>query len=167
MYIAVCDDDKDELLRISSLLDTYRQERKASVLYKTFQNAADLLVTAKSGSYSLYLLDVMMPGTTGMEAAREIRSFDTEAKLVFLTSSPEFAAESYSVKAHDYLLKPAKSEQLFAILDALLTEQKKPLEGVSLKTKSGMARVLFSQLAFVEINSKRLFFIWRTAVYER
>lgn len=158
MYLAVCDDDKDELLRISSFLDTYRQERRVPVHYRTFQNADDLLATARSGSYALYLLDVMMPGTNGMAAAREIRGFDTETKLVFLTSSPEFAAESYAVKAHDYLLKPAKAEHLFSILDALLAEQQKPQEGVSLKTKSGMARVLFSHLAFVEVNSKRLYF---------
>lgn len=158
MIIAICDDDKEELLRISSLLDTYRQERKAPILYKTFQSATDMLATAKSGNYLLYLLDVMMPETSGMEAAREIRNFDTEAKIVFLTSSPEFAAESYSVKAHDYLLKPAKPEHLFSILDALLVEQQRPIEAIGLKTKKGITRILFSNLVFVEINSKRLYF---------
>lgn len=158
LHIAICDDDKDELALISSLLDTFRQERRAPLCYKTFQSAADLLATAKGGSYVLYLLDVMMPGISGMEAAREIRGFDTEAKLVFLTSSPEFAAESYSVRAHDYLLKPVRPERLYAILDGLLAEQQRPKEGLYLKTQKGIARVLFSNLAYVEINNKRLCF---------
>lgn len=41
-----------------------------------------------------------MPGQTGMEAVREIREFDTAVKIIFLTSSAEFAVESYTVGAY-------------------------------------------------------------------
>lgn len=36
LYIAICDDDSKELSRISSILDVYRRERKAPIVYKTF-----------------------------------------------------------------------------------------------------------------------------------
>lgn len=158
MQIAICDDDSSELARLSSFLDTYRQDRCAPVTYKTFLSPLELLSTTKSGDYALYLLDVMMPGLNGMETAQEIRSFDTETKIVFLTSSPEFAVESYAVKAHDYILKPARAERLFPILDALLTEQQRPYEGLTVKTQSGITRILFSNLAYVEVMNKRVYF---------
>lgn len=120
MQIAICDDDQDELGCISSILDTYREERKASIAYHVFYSATELLTTAKSGDYDLYILDVMMPAINGMEAAVEIRSFDQEAEIVFLTSSPEFAVESYKYKAQNYLLKPARREQIFSLMDMLL-----------------------------------------------
>jgi DNA-binding LytR/AlgR family response regulator len=158
LIIAICDDDSQELAHISSFIDTYRQEKKASLIYKTFQNAIELLSTVSNGDYDILLLDILMPGLTGMQAAHEIRAFNAEVKIVFLTSSPEFAVESYAVKAYDYILKPASKDKLFSILDALIAEEQKPLEGLIVKTQAGMARILFSKLAFVEVMNKKLYF---------
>ncbi|MDD2956864.1 MAG: LytTR family DNA-binding domain-containing protein [Oscillospiraceae bacterium] len=158
MQIAVCDDDPEELVRISSILDDYRQERKASICYRTFHSATELLATAKSGDYDLYLLDVMMPAVSGMEAARELRGFDQDAALVFLTSSPEFAVESYRYKAQDYLLKPAKRERLFPLLDALLAKRQASGECLSVKTKTGATLILYERLAYVEVVNKWVYF---------
>ena len=47
-----------------------------------------------------------MVGLNGIELAKEIRSSDKAADIIFLTSSPEFAVESYTVKASNYLVKP-------------------------------------------------------------
>ncbi|MGE4273719.1 MAG: LytR/AlgR family response regulator transcription factor [Desulfitobacterium sp.] len=158
MKIAVCDDDLQELDRISSLLDTYLKDTKAGLIYKTFHNATELLSTMSSSDYNLLLLDVLMPGMTGMEAAHEIRGFDTVVKIVFLTSSPEFAVESYAVKSYDYILKPVSKDKLFSILDSVIAEEQKPLEGLTVKTQSGLTRILFSKLAFVEVMNKKLYF---------
>ena len=49
---------------------------------------------------------MIMPLVNGMDTARELRQADTAVRLVFLTSSPEFALESYEVRAFGYLLKP-------------------------------------------------------------
>lgn len=168
MKIAICDDDKDELLFISSLLDTYRQERMVAMHCAEFRSAAELLPTAKDGTYDLYLLDVMMPGVNGMETAKEIRSFDQKACIVFLTSSPEFAVESYRYQAQDYLLKPARAEQLYALLDTLLTKAQKSRESFEVKTKAGMTPILFDKLVFLETAGKSMLFhlsdgtVWET-----
>ncbi len=111
-----------------------------------------------SGDYDILLLDILMPGINGMQAAHEIRAFDAGVKIVLLTSSPEFAVESYAVKAYDYILKPVSKDKLFSILDAVIAEELKPLEGLTIKTQSGVARILFSRLAFVEIMNRKLYF---------
>ncbi|MEG1683979.1 MAG: LytTR family DNA-binding domain-containing protein [Oscillospiraceae bacterium] len=158
MKIAICDDDKDELLFISSLLDTYRQERMVAMHCAEFRSAAQLLPTAKDGTYDLYLLDVMMPGVNGMETAKEIRSFDQKACIVFLTSSPEFAVESYQYQVQDYLLKPAKAAQLYPLLDTLLAKARKSQESLGINTKAGRIQILFDQLVFLEVTGRCLFF---------
>lgn len=158
MKIAICDDDSQELNRISSFIDTYRRESNASLTYKTFQSATELISKVSSADYSILLLDILMPGINGMQAAHEIRAFDAGVKIVFLTSSPEFAVESYAVKAYGYILKPVSKDKLFSLLDAVIAEEQKPLEGLTVKTQSGMARILFSRLAFVEIMNKKLYF---------
>lgn len=50
------------------------------------------------GMCDLVILDIFMGGVTGMDVAREIRRSDREVKLVFCTTSNEFASESYEVK---------------------------------------------------------------------
>ena len=156
--MAICDDDSLELERISSFIAAYRQEKKVPLTYKAFQSATELLSTMNSGDYDILLLDILMPGLTGMEVAHEIRGYDAGVKIIFLTSSPEFALESYAVKAYDYILKPASRHNLFPILDALYAEEQKPLEGLIVKTQAGMARILFPKLAFVEVMNKKLYF---------
>ena len=111
-----------------------------------------------SSAYDILLLDILMPGINGMQAAHEIRAFDAGVKIVFLTSSADFAVESYAVKAYDYILKPVSKDKLFSILDAVIAEELKPLEGLTVKTQSGITRILFSRLAFVEILNKKLYF---------
>lgn len=158
MKIAICDDDKDELIYISSILDKYIEERAVFMRYDTFHSATELLSSTKSGVYDLFILDVIMPGVNGMETAKEIRSFDQDTSIVFLTSSAEFAVESYQYKAQDYLLKPAKPEKLYQLLDTLVLKSKESQDILKVKTKTGMARIPFSKLAFLDVIGKCLYF---------
>lgn len=158
MYIAVCDDQAEELESLLKLLRNWQAERNRTVRYKAFRSAAAMLDVAHKEAFTLYLLDVMMPGISGMEAAREIRTFDAAAEIVFLTSSPGFAYESYGVKAMEYLLKPISSKLLYPILDRLDVREQRPQESLTLKSGGTLIRVPFSQLAFVEVNGKHLYF---------
>ena len=158
MYIAICDDQIEELEVLTNLLQIWQAERQTTLRYQTFRNATGLLDAAEKERFTLYLLDIMMPGTNGMAAAREIRGFDDAAEIVFLTSSAGFAYESYGVRALDYLLKPIQGSTLFPILDRLSLREQRPQEGLTLKCGPTLVRVPFSQLAFVEVMNKHLSF---------
>ena len=158
MYIAICDDQVEELEISLDVLNAWQEERQNPIRFKTFRNAAQMLDAAQKEPFTLYLLDVMMPGMDGMEAAREIRSFDDSADIIFLTCSPEFAYESYGVKASEYLLKPISAKLLYPILDRISLREQKPEEGLVIKSGSTLIRILFSRLTFVEVNGKHLYF---------
>ena len=158
MYLAVCEDQKEELDAICFLLDAWAAECGAAVRRRAFQSAAELLESARRERFTFYLLDVMMPGVDGMEAAREIRRFDDAAEIVFLSSSPGFAYESYGVRALDYLLKPVEREKLFALLDRLYLQEQKNSDALILKTSPAIVRVPFSQISYVEVIRKHVNF---------
>lgn len=158
MYIAVCDDETEALGTISALLSDWEADRQLPLRRQLFSNAMELLDAARRERFTLYLLDVIMPTVDGMAAARELRTFDCAADIVFLTSSPEFACESYRVQTLDYLLKPVDREQLFRLLDRLYLREQRPQEALVLKTSTTIIRVPFSQLVFVEVIGKRLYF---------
>lgn len=156
--IAVCDDEAETLESLTGLLDRWREERCPSMRYQAFSGASQLLDAARKARFTLYLLDVVLPGADGIDAAREIRGFDDAAEIVFLSASPEFAYRSYGVRAADYLLKPIHAGLLFPILDRLALAEQRPQEGLTLKCGSALVRVPFSQLSYVEVNRKRLYF---------
>jgi len=117
-----------------------------------------MLSAAKKDSFSHYLLDVMMPGMDGITAAQEIRTFDTDAKLIFLTSSREYAYQSYRVKAYDYLLKPVQTEELTALLKQLQSQEESAMDCLSIQNGRSIFRISLAQLSYVEVNQKHLYF---------
>ena len=117
--IAFCDDDMEVLHQMNELLDRYRVERNEDITYAAFQSPFELLTEIEKGIRpDILFLDVVMPGQNGMDVAKEIRQYDTNMKIIFLTSSPEFAVESYSVGAYFYQLKPIWEESFFRLMDA-------------------------------------------------
>lgn len=119
--IAFCDDDMEVLHQMNELLDRYRVERNEDITYAAFQSPFELLTEIEKGIRpDILFLDVVMPGQNGMDVAKEIRQYDTNMKIIFLTSSPEFAVESYSVGAYFYQLKPIWEESFFQLMDAVL-----------------------------------------------
>ena len=158
LRIAACDDDEKERLRIAELLGRYREEKNAPLHFDVYRSGVGLLEAREQIPYDLLLLDILMPGLNGMDAAKEIRLTDGETKLIFLTSSPEFAVESYSVEAYSYLLKPVTSEKLFPLLDRLFSEQRQSEQVLTLMRPAGVMRIPFSKLSVLEVSNKKLRF---------
>lgn len=158
MYIAICDDQESILQELSQLLVQWQKRHGIHLHFKTYQNPSQLLDAAPDEQFSVYLLDVVMPKTDGLSAARTIRGFDSNADIVFLTVSPEFAFESYSVHASDYLLKPIDPQAFFAMLDRILLRQKVQQESLHIKCGRNTMRIPLHMLTYVEVNGKHLFF---------
>ena len=121
IQIAICDDNIDELSNMIRLIDQYKSSKHLNCQYAAFQNGFELISALEKGKrFSIYCLDIIMPSYTGIAVAKEIRGFDKNAPILFFTSSTEFAFESYSVKAINYVLKPISKEKLFFTLDEVL-----------------------------------------------
>ena len=109
MKIAIVDDRPEELNRILQFTQNALPQAKLF----TFPSGEAFLETWKQGEYDLILLDIFMDKILGIDVARKVREDDTDVRLVFCTTSNEFACESYEVGANYYLQKPI-SEASFA-----------------------------------------------------
>ena len=158
--IAFCDDDMEVLHQMNELLDRYRVERNEDITYAAFQSPFELLTEIEKGIRpDILFLDVVMPGQNGMDVAKESRQYDTNMKIIFLTSSPEFAVESYSVGAYFYQLKPIWEESFFRLMDAVLVEcEKKKKNSLILRSKDGITRIDLQQLEYCEVLGRKLLF---------
>lgn len=159
MKIAICDDNQKELHMISELIGKYQAPDETTIHCDTYQNALDLMASLTSNDYDVLLLDILMPGFSGMEAARELRQSNNALPIIFLTSSPEFAVDSYRVHAFDYLLKPVQPEHLYESLDRIRSMKDNHLvNSITLKTAKAVYILSLSQIEYVEINNRTLTF---------
>lgn len=158
--IAFCDDDLAVLQQLQELLGRYRVERSREIAYTAFRSPLDLMAEIERGvRYDVLLLDVLMPGENGIEVAREIRGYDNDVKIIFLTTSTEFAVQSYTVGAYFYQLKPIWEESFFRLMDAVLADcRREDRDSVILRCKTGIARVELSDLEYCEVIHRTLFF---------
>jgi len=158
MNIAICDDNPLELKKITDIVESYASQSGRPIRFRTFTDAETMLAASRKEHFTHYFLDIMMPGTDGISAAHEIRSFDTDANLIFLTSSKEYAYQSYRVKAYDYLLKPIQREELTALLKQMQSQEERIRDCLSIQIGRSIFRIPFDELSFLEVNQKHLYF---------
>ncbi len=165
LQIALCDDNIDELSNMVQLIDLYRTSKHLSCEHAVFPNGFEMISALEKGKrFDIYCLDIIMPGFTGIDVAKEIRGFDKTAQILFFTSSPEFALESYSVKAINYILKPISKEKLFFTFDELLEQikTKKEEDAVIVKSNAGIQKILISNLVFAEVIGRNVLYHLRS-----
>lgn len=158
--IAFCDDDLSVLNEMNGLLDKYRVERNQKMVSVAFHSPLELLAEMEKGMRpDILLLDVIMPGENGISVAKEIRQYDNTVKIIFLTSSSEFAVESYTVGAYFYLLKPILEDNFFQLLDSVISECERAQQySLILRCKSGITQIDLEKLEYCEIIGRTLVF---------
>lgn len=73
------------------------------------------------------LMDVEMPGMTGIECARAIQDRDPRTVLVFATAHEEYMASAFEVYAFDYLVKPFRVERAVQTLQRIRERLRGPV----------------------------------------
>lgn len=160
--IAVCDDDRTQLCQLSEYIKEYtaRNAARFEVRLQCFENGADLLAAHEKGErFQVILLDIIMPLISGIETAQEIRELDKVAKIVFLTASPEYALDSYKVKAFSYLLKSSSKEELFRLFDEAINELAiSEAECIVVRSRAGLIKLYFHSLEYVEVDRRTVYY---------
>ena len=153
LRIAICDDEAQYVHQTAKLVQEYlggRPDLSGQVF--PFRLGRELLCQVEeAGGFDLYLLDIIMPGLNGIETGRQLRQLGDGGEIVYLTTSADYAVDSYSVRAFFYLLKPLEKDRLFQVLDAAVKKlNERRGKAVLITTKDGPRRVLLDQILYVE-----------------
>lgn len=157
---AFCDDDLTVLEEVGALFEKYCKTCSQEMVYAMFGSPLEVLEEIERGMrWDILFLDVLMPGQNGIDVAKEIRQYDKDVKIIFLTSSAEFAVESYTVGAYFYQMKPVREAQLFELLDSVIAACEKARQGsLLLFSKSGIRRIELGKIEYCEVMGRTLLF---------
>lgn len=156
MKIAVCDDCPVARKSTENMINKWAADSEIKTELFLYDNGDELLKSAHTNRFDMVLLDIIMPLLNGMDTARELRRLDAAVPIVFLTSSPDFALESYEVKAANYLLKPLNAEKLKKMLDECAEKIGKEPDNAVLKTALGWQKLYFKNIEFAEAQNKHV-----------
>lgn len=156
MRIALCDDRPDQLENLHSMILAWNGEY---VSVSCYDNGDALLQAHRTTPFDIIFLDILMPLLNGMETARELRQSDKTVRLVFLTSSPDFAVEAFSVKASNYLLKPLDPEKLHRCLEELSEELHTFARKICIRGIHAMHQIPVEDIEYIESQNKRILFV--------
>lgn len=156
LRIALCDDDPAQRETVCRMMKDFASQRPAlTVKLSAFSSPWELLAAAEEHPFDIFLLDVMMPDLSGIQLGTKLRGLGSQAAIVYLTVSPEYALDSYEVEAFHYLIKPVESSRLFSVLDrAVQSLERQRAAGVAVKTRDGLSLARLDQIVYVELSSR-------------
>ncbi|MFL1675044.1 response regulator transcription factor [Paenibacillus dendritiformis] len=116
-------EDEEKIARVLELELTYEGYEVGKAL-----DGLDGFRMFQEQSWDLILLDVMLPGISGIELLRRIRAHDPHTMVVMLTAkdSVEDKVSGLDLGANDYVTKPFQIEELLARIRASLRMRRLP-----------------------------------------
>ena len=154
LRIAICDDDKSDRERIHGYVTEYLEVKDTQAEVKIFDHPDSLIRECESFRPQVYLLDIVMPMVTGIQAARELRWNQPDAQIIFATSESSFALESFDVNPINYILKPVNKEKLFSTLDLALSRvEMEDRRSVTVKVKGGLCTLHLDEIMYIDYRN--------------
>ena len=121
LRVLVCDDELIARRRAARLL----AEQPGVEVVAECASGGEVLARLAADDVDLVVLDIHMPGMTGLETALQMP--EDRPYLIFLTAHPEHAVAAFDVGATDYLVKPVDDVRLKKALDRARRQLDAPL----------------------------------------
>lgn len=155
--IAVCDDDPEAVQTHIRVVKQCLEQCGAIGEVFSYVRGDNLLydITEDRFYFDLILLDIEMPGVSGMKAAEKIRPFLPEVRIIFITSHMEYAIDAFELSVFRYVPKDDADRRLAqAIQDAvrlLLLEEGK---SYTIRTSSRLEKIPCKNILYLERDGK-------------
>jgi two-component system LytT family response regulator len=117
LKIAVIDDEKPQADILYSICNAYFGGHKQNVQIDCFPDGIAFFNSFKKNTYKIAFVDIFMKKMNGIAVAEKLREKDRDILIVFVTTSPDFMMQAFSVHAFHYITKPYKAEQIYKVLD--------------------------------------------------
>lgn len=154
MKIAICEDEKIFSDKLLDLLNGYFQKHNQILEISVFTDGIPLIDEYKCGiKYDLIFLDIQLEISDGVNVAAQLREFDKEAAIIFVTGLENRAVEGYAVSAFDYIIKSSLDDRLSDVLDRFMQVNKAKF--LTVTTLNGETEIILcNDILYIESDGR-------------
>ena len=157
LRIAICDDDSSAVNVNKAIVEKCLKEQNSAGKIETYTSSDNLLydIAEDHFFFDLILLDIEMPGNTGMEIAEKIKPCLPDVKIIFITSHIEYAIDAFELSIFRYVPKNDIEKRLpAAVCDAIQLLQLEEGKFYTIQTKSRLEKVPCKEIYYIERDGK-------------
>lgn len=157
LRIAICDDDSNMVEAHAKVAEDIIKKCKMVAEINTYTDSENLLydITEDKYFYDLILLDIEMPGSTGMEVAEKVKPHLSNVKIIFITSHMEYAIDAFELSIFRYVPKNDIAKRLpTAIEDAIKLIQLEEGKVYTIQTSSRLEKIPYKEIYYIERDGK-------------
>lgn len=156
VHIAICDDNLSIVKYVYNRVQAYLDNHKIIGKVVMYTNAETLVFDVQGDTYyDLIFLDIEMDKLNGMDAAAQIRKFDSGCLIIFLTSHLEYAVDAFELSAFRYIPKAQIENRMENDLAAALQEiqENKQKYYISHSHKS-LEKIYYHDILYIQKHGK-------------
>ena len=157
LHIAVCDDDMSAVQSHRLIAEDCLRQCGSVGEIVTYTNSDNLLydITEDQFFFDLILLDIEMPGSSGMELAEKIKPCLPNVKIIFITSHIEYAIDAFELAIFRYVPKEDTGKRLpAAIVDAVKLIALEDGKTYTIRTNSRLEKIPYKEIYYIERDGK-------------
>lgn len=157
IHIAICDDDAEMVANHKRVAEECLNQLGSVGKITTYTSSDNILydITEDSKFYDLVLLDIEMPGFTGMEVAGKIKPFLPNSKVIFITSHIEYAIDAFELFIFRYVPKQDMEKRLpLAVSDAIKLLELEDGIAYTIQTNSRMEKIPLKGILYIMKDGK-------------
>lgn len=157
LRIAICDDDNSAVAAHKQIAETCLMQSSSAGEIVGYTTSGNLLydITEDGFFFDLILLDIEMPGNTGMDIAEKIKPFLPNVKIIFITSHIEYAIDAFELSIFRYVPKDDIDKRLFcAIQDAIKLIELEDGKSYTIQTNSRFEKIPYKEIYYIERDGK-------------
>ncbi len=149
--IAICDDDNNQIEYLSDVVSAWAGKNRHAIEIKTYSSAkAFLFDYSEEKDFDILLLDIEMPGMSGVELAKTVRRENSTVQIIFITGYYEYFSDGFDVSALHYLIKPADESKLIPVLNRAAANLTYRQRSVLLTSSDGDIKLSLADICYVE-----------------
>lgn len=152
--IGICDDEAGQRDYLQGLVTAWAGKNRYLVELRQYGEAGSFLFDyAQERDFDILLLDVEMPGTSGIQLAKAVREENAGVQIVFVTGYYDYFSDGFDVSALHYLIKPVDERKLFPVLDKAADNLRTRQRAVLLATAEADIKVSLADITYVEAEN--------------
>lgn len=155
--IAICDDEEKAVSLHEKMVKGCLQRQGIGCEITTYTQSRNLLydITDDGFFYDLILLDIEMPGVSGMEIPKRIGEYLPNVRIIFVTSHTEYAIDAFEMSIFRYVPKSNLEEKLAAaVTDAARLIELEAGQEYTIRTANRMEKIPYKDILYIQRDGK-------------